>query len=447
MVYSPNSAKDREAMLKTIGFSSVEELFDVIPEEVRFPDLDLPLPLSEMEAAEGLANLAKGNVTNEQMNMFLGAGAYHHYVPAAIPALISRGEFLTAYTPYQPEVSQGTLQSIFEYQTMICALTGMDVSNASHYDGATSVAEAVNMAQTITKKKKQRIILSPGLNPQYVETVFTYAKGSDLEFVGYDLPADYGMDDLIALIDDNTALVMVQYPDFYGRLMDYETLGSAVHAVKGLLGVAVNPLALAIFRPPSEFGADIVCGEGQPLGIPLSYGGPYLGILATKEKHVRSLAGRLVGETVDKNGQRGYVLTLSTREQHIRRERAASNICSNQGIMALSAAIYLSLLGKNGLKHVANLNYQKAHYAQAEIAKINGFKVWGDAPFFNEFVIECPEPASMINEKLLTYGIIGGYDLGRVDEDMSHLMMFAVTEMNSAAQIDDLIAVLKEVAK
>ena len=225
MVYSPNSAKDREEMLKTIGVSSVEELFDVIPEEVRFPDLDLPLPLSEMEAAEGLANLAKGNVTNEQMNMFLGAGAYHHYVPAAIPALISRGEFLTAYTPYQPEVSQGTLQSIFEYQTMICALTGMDVSNASHYDGATSVAEAVNMAQTITKKKKKRIVLSPGLNPQYVETVFTYAEGSDLEFVGYDLPVTAGVEELIDLIDDNTALVMVQYPDFYGRLVDYKALG------------------------------------------------------------------------------------------------------------------------------------------------------------------------------------------------------------------------------
>ena len=447
MVYSPNSAKDQEAMLKTIGVSSVEDLFNVIPEEVRFPNLDLPLPLSEMEAAEGLANLAKGNVTNEQMNSFLGAGAYHHYVPAAIPALISRGEFLTAYTPYQPEVSQGTLQSIFEYQTMICALTGMDVSNASHYDGATSVAEAVNMAQTITKKKKKRIILSPGLNPQYVETVFTYAEGSNLEFVGFDLPADAGVDALMELIDDNTALVMVQYPDFYGRLVDFEALGDAVHAVKGLLGVAVNPLALAIFRPPSEFGADIVCGEGQPLGIPLSYGGPYLGILATKEKHVRALAGRLVGETVDKNGQRGYVLTLSTREQHIRRERAASNICSNQGIMALSAAIYLSLLGKNGLKQVANLNYQKAHYAQTEISKIDGFEIWGDAPFFNEFVMKCPKPAAFINEKLLSYGIIGGYDLGKVDEDLSNLMMFAVTEMNSAAQIDDLVGVLKEVTK
>ena len=444
MVYSPNSAKDQEAMLKAIGISSLEELFEAIPEDVRFPDLDLPMPLSELEASEGLANLSKGNVTNTEMNSFLGGGAYNHYVPAAIPALVSRGEFLTAYTPYQPEVSQGTLQAIFEYQTMICQLTGMDVSNASHYDGATSVAEAVNMAQTITKKKKKRIVLSPGLNPQYVETVFTYSRGSDLEFVGYDLPASSSPDDLIALIDDNTALVVVQYPDFYGRLYDYQAIADAVHATKGLMAVAVNPLALAIFRPPSDFGADIVCGEGQPLGIPLSYGGPYLGILATKQKHVRALAGRLVGETVDRNGQRGYVLTLSTREQHIRRERAASNICSNQGIMALSAAIYLSLLGKNGLKHVANLNYQKAHYAQAEITKLNGFKAWGDAPFFNEFVVECDLPAATVNEHLLEYGIIGGYDLGQVDESMNHYLMLAVTEMASIDDLDDLVAVLKE---
>lgn len=445
MVYSPNSAKDQAAMLKKIGVSSLEELFDAIPEDVRFPELDLPIPLAEMEAAEGLRNLAEGNVTNQKMNSFLGAGAYHHYIPAAIPALISRGEFLTAYTPYQPEVSQGTLQGIFEYQTLICQLTGMDVSNASHYDGATSVAEAVNMAQTITKKKKKKVVLSPGLNPQYVETVFTYAQGSDLHFVGHDLPVDAGVEALIDLIDADTALVVVQYPDFYGRLVDYAALSEAVHAVKGLMAVAVNPLALAIFRPPSDFGADIVCGEGQPLGIPLSYGGPYLGILATKEKHVRALAGRLVGETVDKNGQRGYVLTLSTREQHIRRERASSNICSNQGVMALSAAIYMSLLGKMGMKQVANLNYQKAHYAQAEITKLDGYAAWGEAPFFNEFVIECQKTAAEVNSLLLTYGIIGGYDLGKVDESMAHMLMFAVTEMASVGAIDDLVAVLKEI--
>ena len=444
MVYSPNSPKDQEAMLKTIGISSLDDLFEAIPVDVRFPELDLPMPLSELEASEGLSNLSKGNVTNSEMSSFLGAGAYNHYVPAAIPALVSRGEFLTAYTPYQPEVSQGTLQAIFEYQSMICNLTGMDVSNGSHYDGATSVAEAVNMAQTITKKKKKRVVLSPGLHPHSIETVFTYGQGADLEFVGCDLPTSSSPDALIELIDDNTALVVVQYPDFYGRLFDYQAIADAVHAKKGLLAVAVNPLALSIFKPPSEFDADIVCGEGQPLGIPLSYGGPYLGILATKQKHVRALAGRLVGETVDKNGQRGYVLTLSTREQHIRRERAGSNICSNQGVMALSAAIYLSLLGKNGLKHVANLNYQKAHYAQAEIIKIKGFKAWGDAPFFNEFVIECDLPAEKVNEHLLAYGIIGGYDLGKVNKNMKHLLMFAVTEMSSAADLDDLVAVLKE---
>ncbi len=444
-MYHPHTDSDREAMLKAIGVRSLEELFEAVPKEFRFPALDLPPQITEMEALELLQDLSEGNETSRDLPMFLGAGAYNHYIPAAVDFILRRGEFYTAYTPYQPEISQGTLQAIFEYQSHIINLTGMDVSNASHYDGATAAAEAVNMARAITRNKRSKAVISPGVHPHYRQTIHTYLSGGEFKVVGEKLDPLSGPEALYDLIDGDTAIVMVQYPDFFGRLYDYQALADKVHEAGAVFAVCVNPLALAIFKSPGEFGADIVCGEGQPLGIPLSFGGPYLGLLATREKYVRNIAGRLVGETADVNGKRGYVLTLSTREQHIRREKAGSNICSNQGLMALAATVYLSLLGKEGLKEVANLCYQKAHYAAEQIGDIPGFSLWSKEPFFNEFVVKCPLPAEEINARLLEEGIIGGFDLGQEYPGMEDYLMFAVTEMNSVQQIDFLVNLLEEV--
>jgi glycine dehydrogenase subunit 1 len=323
----------------------------------------------------------------------------------------------------------------------------MEISNASHYDGATAVAEAVTLAHANFRGKRTKILLSPGLNPQYRSTVRTYHHGSDIRILGdegeFDLLSE--PEEMIGLIDDQTALVMVQYPDFFGRIYDFHALADATHEAGALFGVSINPLALGLFTPPGNFGADIVTGEGQPLGIPLSYGGPYLGLFATKEKYVRRMAGRLVGETVDNRGQRAYVLTLTAREQHIRREKATSNICTNQGLIALASTVYMSALGKHGLRKVAELCYQKAHYAADQIAGIPGYELWCDQPFFNEFVVSCPKPVEEINEHLLDHGILGGYDLGKDYPSMKDHCLIAVTEMNSKDQIDYLIDVLSEV--
>ncbi len=445
-MFHPHTDNDREEMLRTIGVKSIEELFEGIPKEFRFPKLDLPSGLSEMEALEVVLDLSECNKTFRDMPLFLGAGAYNHYVPAAVDAILSRGEFYTAYTPYQPEISQGTLQAIFEFQSHIVNLTGMDVSNASHYDGATAAAEVVNMASLISRRKKSKVVISPGLHPHYSKTIKTYISCNDFEVVGNDLDPILGPNALFELIDENTAIVMVQYPDFFGRIYDYSVLADKAHEAGALLGVSVNPLTLGLLRPPGEFGADVVSGEGQSLGIPLSYGGPYLGILATKDEYVRSIAGRLVGESVDVHGQKGYVLTLSTREQHIRRERAGSNICTNQGLMALAASVYLSLLGKEGLREVANLCYQKAHYAAKQITSLSGFELWSNTPFFHEFVIKGPRPAADINDFLLENNIIGGYDLSQDYPNLENSILFAVTEMNSKEQIDYLVKVLGEVS-
>lgn len=446
-MFHPHTDSDREAMLKTIGVKTLEDLFQDVPKAQRFPELNLPPQLTEMEAAQMLSELAEGNETSQDLPMFLGAGAYHHYIPAAVDFILRRGEFYTAYTPYQPEISQGTLQAIFEYQSHVVNLTGMDVSNASHYDGATAAAEAVNMALQVHRGKRKKVVVSPAVHPHYRETIDTYFESAEYKIAGEDLDSSLGPEALYELIDEDTAVVLVQYPDFFGRIYDYSELGKKAHEAGALLAVSVNPTALAVLKPPSEFDADIVCGEGQPLGIPLSFGGPYLGLLATKDKYVRTIAGRLVGETSDADGNRGYVLTLSTREQHIRREKASSNICTNQGLMALAATVYISLVGKEGLKEVANLCYQKAHYAAEQIAALDGFKLWADDPFFHEFVIACPRPAKDINADLLENGIIGGYDLGQDYPGMENHMLFAVTEMNSKEQIDFLVSTLAEVTK
>ena len=443
-MYTSLTQADRAAMLKVIGVEKVEDLFQHLPDQGKFPELNLPEGLSEMEVLDELSYISSVNETSQELTSFLGAGAYNHYIPAGVDNILRRGEFLTAYTPYQPEIAQGTLQAIFEYQSLIAALTGMEVANASHYDGATAAAEAVNMAFHNFRGRRKKIILSPSVNPQYRETIHTYMQGIDLEILGEDLNPEASPDDLIALIDENTALVMVQYPDFFGRIFDLTKLAEFAHEQKSLFSVHVNPISLGMLIPPSAYDADIVTGEGQSLGIPMSYGGPYLGLFATKKEYVRKMAGRLAGETVDSRGQRGYVLTLNTREQHIRRENATSNICTNQGLIALASTVYLSLLGKNGLESLAKLNYHKAHYAADKISTVPGFTVNPVQPFFNEFVVHCPRPAAEINQKLLEHDILGGYDLGLDYPDLTYELLIAVTEMISRSEIDYLVAVLEE---
>jgi glycine dehydrogenase subunit 1 len=447
MTYTPHTDADREAMLKTIGVERLEDLFQDVPEKYRFPKLDLPEAVTEMEVLSELQDLAWANETTRDLICFLGAGVYNHYTPAAVDSILRRGEFYTAYTPYQPEISQGTLQAIFEYQSLIAGLTGMEVSNASHYDGATATAEAVNMAFNHFRGKRRKVLLSPGLHPQYRETIRTYTRGSDLLLEGDENGIDISASPqtIIPLIDENTALVIVQYPDFFGRLYDFTELAESVHQAGALLAISTNPMALGMLKPPGEFGADIVTGEGQPLGLPLSFGGPYLGFFATRTQYVRRMSGRLVGETVDDRGQRAYVLTLTAREQHIRRDKATSNICTNQGLMALAATLYLSFLGKHGLRQVAELCYHKAHYTADQIAGLKGFSLWSDQPFFNEFVVECPISANQVNQQLLEEQILGGYNLGQDFPELKNHLLVAVTEMNTKDDIDTFVDALSEV--
>jgi len=434
-------------MLAAIGVWSIKELFEDVPEHARFPKLNLPPALSEMEARWELEMLAEANLTTAAGPCFLGAGAYRHFVPAVVDTVLRRGEFYTAYTPYQPEISQGTLQAIFEYQTMICNLTGMEVSNASHYDGATATAEAVITAINVHRLKRRKVVVSPFVHPEYRAVVRTYTQGMGLTVVGEKNGGENGGSArLTDLLDKDTACLIVQYPDFLGRIEDLSGLAEAAHAVGALLVVVADPIALGLLKPPGEFGADIVVGEGQGMGAGLNFGGPYLGFFATRKKYVRKMAGRLAGQTVDVEGQRGFVLTLSTREQHIRREKASSNICTNQGLVALAAAVYMAALGRCGMRQVAELCYHKAHYAQRRIGEINGFSVIIDeGPFFNEFVVRSPRSVKEINDYLLDeWGIIGGYDLG---PDYPHLkghVLLCVTEMNPRDEIDALVEALRE---
>jgi glycine dehydrogenase subunit 1 len=446
MTYIPTSPHEREDMLKTIGVKSLDDLFEAIPAKHRFPKLDLPPAWTEMEAMAELSGLAQSNENvRSDLISFLGAGMYNHYIPSVVDHMLRRGEFYTAYTPYQPEISQGTLQAIFEYQSLMSALTGMDVSNASHYDGATATAEAVSLAYAQFRGKRKKVIMSPSVHPQYRAVVHTYAQGMGVEIAGEtEADASSGTDALLSQIDDHTCLLVIQYPDFFGRVHDYTKLIEGTHAKGALVCVVANPTALAMFKSPGEMGADIVVGDGQPLGIPMWFGGPSVGFFTTRKNYVHKMAGRLVGETIDNRGQRAYVLTLTAREQHIKRERATSNICTNQGLLALATAIYLSVLGKKGLQQVANLCYQKAHYAARELTKISGYRLPHSEPFFHEFVLECPQPAANINEYLLEHGILGGYDLGQDFPAQKNHLLIAVTEMNSKADIDVLAEVLLE---
>jgi glycine dehydrogenase subunit 1 len=446
MPYIPHTDADRRAMLGAIGVSSVEELFHDVPAACRFPELKLPPAVSEMEILDELHALAQKNRSANDYAIFLGAGAYHHFVPSVIPYLAGRGEFATAYTPYQPEVSQGTLQAIFEYQSMIAELTSMDVVNASHYDGATSMAEAAIMAINVARGKRRKILVSPWIHPQYRQTLRTYLPGGQATITG-DEDLHTGPDKLKGMLDDDTACLIIQNPNFFGELIDVGGLADAVHAAGALLVVVANPIiSLGLLKPPGDYGADIVVAEGQPLGAGLNFGGPYLGVFAAREEYVRKLPGRLVGETTDSQGRRGYVLTLTPREQHIRRERATSNICTNQGLVALMAGMYLATMGKQGLRLVAELCYHRAHYAAAEIDKLDGYRVVNYAPFFNEFPVKCPRPVTEINTVLLDKGILGGYDLQKDYPHARNEMLLCVTEMNTRQQIDRLVAALVKIA-
>ncbi len=451
MSYIPHTESDRAAMLAEIGVETVGDLFLDVPESARYPELELPSPLSELEILAELRSMSEENADLDHHACFLGAGAYNHFAPSVVGHVIGRSEFYTAYTPYQPEISQGTLQAIFEYQSMVCALTGMDVANASHYDGATSLAEAALMAVSASRGKRRKILVSPTVHPEYRATLRTYTPGSDLTISNPStkLRADLQYPISNTQFDDNTACLIIQNPNFFGQLLpasELKQLAEAVHAAGALLIVNTDPISLGLFTPPGEYGADIVVGEGQSLGNPLNFGGPYLGIFACREKYMRKMPGRLIGETVDTQGRRGFVLTLATREQHIRRERATSNICSNEALCALAAGAYLAAMGKSGLRKVAELCYHKAHYAAQGIAAISGFDLVGDKPFFKEFVVRCPKPPSQINQALLERGIIGGYDLGRDYPHLENHMLLCVTEMNSRAEIDRLVETLREIS-
>ncbi|MBE0597026.1 MAG: aminomethyl-transferring glycine dehydrogenase subunit GcvPA [Desulfuromonadales bacterium] len=444
MRYIPHTDEDVRQMLAAIGVDSVERLFEEIPEAVRLRrPLALPGPLAETELLREFSRQAALNATAATHVSFLGGGAYNHFIPAVVDHLISRSEFYTAYTPYQPEISQGTLQAIFEYQTLICQLTGMEVANASMYDGASACAEAVLMAVRATGRS--RVLLSRALHPAYRQTVATYTRYLEVELV--ELPFDEtGRTDFEVLageLDDRTAAVVAGYPNVFGVIEDLASLATAAHQVGARLVAAVQePIALGLLHPPGALGADIVVGEGQSFGIPLSFGGPYLGFFAAQRQDLRSMPGRLVGETVDLEGERGFVLTLSTREQHIRREKATSNICSNEGLCALMATIYLSLLGRQGIREVAVQNLSKAAYARQQIAALPGFRLPFSAPTFNEFVVEGPQEVQGVLATLADEGILGGIALAPWFEEMPNRFLVCVTEQNTRQEIEALAAAL-----
>ncbi len=444
MRYIPHTEEDVRQMLDAIGVPTIEELFVGIPAVDRLQrPLQLPPAAAEGELLRELGRLAGRNATVASHLSFLGGGSYHHFIPAVVDQLISRSEFYTAYTPYQPEISQGTLQAIFEFQTLICQLTGMDVANASMYDGASSCAEAVLMAVRVTRRRK--VLLSAALHPEYRATVATYCRYLDVELV--EVPFDgSGGTDLAALqqlADEATAAVVCGYPNVFGVIENLAAQAELAHRQGARLVAAVaEPVALGLLKSPGELGADIVVGDGQSFGIPVGFGGPTVGFFAARQQDLRSLPGRLVGETLDRDGQRGFVLTLSTREQHIRREKATSNICSNQGLCALMATVYLSLLGKAGLREVAQQNLAKAAYARKAIATLPGFSIPFAGITFNEFVVATPGPAQAVLDGLQQQGILGGIPLARFYPEMSDRMLVCVTEQHSRAEIDALVQAL-----
>jgi glycine dehydrogenase subunit 1 len=451
MRYIPNTEAVCQEMLQEIGVKSVEDLFSDIPEEILLTrPLDILGPLSEMDLYKHLKTMSEESTHTEKASYFLGAGAYFHWIPSVVSHLAGRSEFYTAYTPYQPEVSQGTLQALFEFQTYITLLTGMEVANASMYDGASALAEAILMAMRIYPERKD-ILIPVTVHPEYRDVVKTYLQAQDAEIRDFPYTKEFQTDWKAVEdgISERTCCLVVQNPNFFGALEDLESLRRVtekIHAIGGLIIVTVvEPVSLGILMPPGAYGADIVVGEGQPLGNPVSFGGPYLGIFATKATFTRKMPGRLVGQTTDNRGETGYVLTLATREQHIRREKATSNICTNQSLCALRASIYLSLLGKKGFRDLAMINLEKAHYARETIGRIKGFTIQ-KVPVFNEFVVTCPRTASEIQKALLAQGIIGGLDMSRFFPELRNHLLLCTTEMNSRRDIDRMSNILRGMA-
>lgn len=448
MSYILNTPADQQAMLAQIGVEAVHDLFRAIPAPLQLKrPLDVPPALTEIELAQHMHQLAARNRSADDAVCFLGGGSYDHFIPAVVDAIAGRSEYYTAYTPYQAEASQGSLQAFFEYQTLICQLTGMDVANASLYDGGSAVAEAVIMALAINPKRG-RVVLAESVHPEYRRTLATYMV--NLEARAQTLPTPHGFldpDDLKKAVDEQTACVVVQQPNFFGCLEEVEALAATVHAKGALFIVSFDPISLGLLKRPGQYGADIAIAEGQCLGNPMTFGGPYLGLLACREEFVRKMPGRLVGQTVDRHGRRCWVLTLQTREQHIRREKATSNICTNQGLMALKATVYLAALGPQGLKETAELCTRKAHYAAQQLAKVAGVRLRFDRPFFKEFALAVPGGVPAALAHLLKAGYHAGLELGRWYPALADCINVAVTEKRTRAEIDGLAAALVELAK
>lgn len=447
MRYLPHTPKEIQEMLQTIGVRNLEDLFSTIPEPLRLKrPLDLPESLSEIELRNHLRNISRKNAHGEEWSVFLGGGSYSHYIPSAVSYLISRGEFLTAYTPYQPEVSQGTLQAIFEYQTMVSEILGMEVANASHYDASTATAEAALMALSITDRKK--VLVARSLHPEYREVLQTYLRNNDvlIEEIPYTAEGTLDRSQLAKMLGPETACIVAGYPNFFGVAEDLTDVAQKAHEAGGLFVTSTQePLALGIFKSPGEMGADIAVAEGQSFGNPMSFGGPGLGFFAIKKDYVRSMPGRLVGETVDTQGDRGFVLTLATREQHIRRERATSNICTNVALCALAATVTLALWGRVGFQRLAQMNYDRASDLKERLKKIPGVQPRFSGTTFNEFVVRTPkEPAALV-DSLLKEKIIAGVPLNRWYSELEDSLLITVTEMNTEDQVEKLIQGLKKV--
>lgn len=436
--YIPHTDDDEKAMLKSIGADSIEDLLSDIPDNLRLKrELNLGKPMSEMEVSNHIKAIAQKNMSIDDMACFLGAGAYDHYIPSVVDHICSRSEFYTAYTPYQPEISQGTLQSIFEYQTMISDLTGMDMANASMYDGATSAAEAAMVAVGHTKRKK--VIVSCAVHPEVRKVLKTYMKFHEVQLAESDyLDGETDIEKLESIVDDTAAAVIIQNPNFFGVIEEVQDIERIAHRHKALLIMNVYPISLGILKTPGEFGADIAVGEGQPLGNHLNFGGPYLGFMASTYKLMRKIPGRIVGQTQDVDGKRAFVLTLQTREQHIRREKATSNICSNEALNALAAAVYLTVMGKKGIREAAGMCSKKAHYAFNEVTLSGKYRAVFKKPFFNEFTVKSSVDVKKLNGELLKRGILGGYSLQYDYPELSNCLLLCVTEKRTRDEIENL---------
>ncbi len=446
MTFNPHTDSDRGAMLDATGAVSVAEFFTPVPDGIRFPTLDLPPSLTEMEATDHLMRYAAMNVALPAQDVYLGAGSYRHFIPAAVGQILARGEFYTAYTPYQPEVAQGTLQVIYEFQSLVAALTGLDVANASMYDGATALAEGALMTVSSTRGRR-RIVVSSTVHPAYRAVLRTYLEGLDVDLIEVPL-SETGFSGSAAAIapylTDDLACVVIQYPNFFGSIEEIADIADLAHSRGGALVVSTYPVPLGLLTPPGDLGADIVAAEGQALGVQQGYGGPYVGLLAARQAYVRQMPGRLAGMTTDSEGKRGFVLTLQTREQHIRREKATSNICTNQGLMATAATVYMATLGPEGFREVAHRSFQNAHYLADQIRQVPGYSVATEGPFFHEFVVSTPVAARDVLSHLLNEGILGGVDLATVDPSLDHHLLMCATETNTRSGVDRLIGALPQ---